>query len=248
MTRVGVAGALGRMGRTVCGAVDRASDLELVGGFDQAEAGRSLKDVLGLSREGGVLYDDLAKFYDGAKPDVVVDFTTHPATLAVANEAVARGISPVIGATGRTSQEEAELAALCRERSVGAALVPNFALGAVLMMKFSETAARYFPTVEVIELHHDGKKDAPSGTARLTAQRIATAAGRSEVPIHSVRLRGLVAHQEVLFGGEGETLTIRHDSMSRDSFMNGVLLAVRNVRAKRGLVIGLDAFMEGATS
>jgi 4-hydroxy-tetrahydrodipicolinate reductase len=248
MTRVGVAGALGRMGRTVCAAVDRASDVELVGGFDQAEAGRPLKDVLGLSRGGGLLYDDLAKFYDGAKPDVVVDFTTHPATLAVVKEAVVRGISPVIGATGRTSQEEAELAAICRERSVGAALVPNFAIGAVLMMRFSEEAARFFPTVEVIELHHDGKKDAPSGTARLTAQRIATAAGRNEVPIHSVRLRGLVAHQEVLFGGEGETLTIRHDSMSRDSFMNGVLLAVRNVRAKRGLVIGLDAFMEGAPS
>jgi 4-hydroxy-tetrahydrodipicolinate reductase len=111
------------------------------------------------------------------------------------------------------------------------------------MMRFAETAARYFPTVEVIELHHDGKKDAPSGTARLTARRIATAAGRSEVPIHSVRLRGLVAHQEVLFGGEGETLTIRHDSLSRESFASGVLLAVRNVRAKRDLVIGLDAFL-----
>lgn len=248
MTRVGVAGALGRMGRTVCAAVASASDLELVGGFDQAEAGRTLAEVLGFSRPAGLVYDDLAKFYDDAKPEVVVDFTTHPATLAVAREAVVRGVSPVIGATGRTSEEEAELAALCRERSVGAALVPNFAIGAVLMMRFAEAAARYFPTVEVIELHHDGKKDAPSGTARLTARRIATAAGRNDVPIHSVRLRGLVAHQEVLFGGEGETLTIRHDSMSRDSFMSGVLLAVRNVRSKRGLVVGLDAFLEGASS
>ena len=243
MTRVGVAGALGRMGRTVCAAVDGASDLELVGGFDQSGAGRPLAEALGLSRDAGLIYDDLAAFYEGAKPDVVVDFTTHPATVAVAREALVRGVSPVIGATGRTAEEEAELAALCRERSVGAALVPNFAIGAVLMMRFAETAARYFPTVEVIELHHDGKKDAPSGTARLTARRIATAAGRSEVPIHSVRLRGLVAHQEVLFGGEGETLTIRHDSLSRESFASGVLLAVRNVRAKRDLVIGLDAFL-----
>jgi 4-hydroxy-tetrahydrodipicolinate reductase len=248
VTRVGVAGALGRMGRTVCAALAAASDLELVGGFDQVEAGRPLAEALGLAGPTGLVYDDLAKFYDDAKPDVVVDFTTHPATLAVAREAVVRGISPVIGATGRTSEEEAELAALCHERSVGAALVPNFAIGAVLMMRFAETAARYFPTVEVIELHHDGKKDAPSGTARLTARRIATAAGRNEVPIHSVRLRGLVAHQEVLFGGEGETLTIRHDSMSRDSFMSGVLLAVRNVRSKRGLVVGLDAFLDGESA
>jgi len=242
--RVAVAGALGRMGRTVCAAISNAGDLELVGGFDQLEAGRSLAEVVGLPRSGGLLYDDLGAFYDGAKPEVVVDFTTHPATVAVAREAVVRGVSPVIGATGRSAAEEAELAALCRERGVGGALVPNFAIGAVLMMRFAEEAARYFPTVEVIELHHDGKKDAPSGTARLTARRIETAAARGEVPIHSVRLRGLVAHQEVLFGGEGEVLTIRHDSLSRDSFMSGVLLAVRAVRKQKQLVIGLDGLME----
>jgi len=232
------------MGRTVCAAVSNARDLELVGGFDQTEAGRPLREAVGLPRDGGALYDDLAAFYDGAKPEVVVDFTTHPATVAVAREAVLRGISPVIGATGRSAAEEAELAALCRERGVGGALVPNFAIGAVLMMRFAEEAARYFPTVEVIELHHDGKKDAPSGTARLTARRIETAAARGEVPIHSVRLRGLVAHQEVLFGGEGEVLTLRHDSLSRDSFMNGVLLAVRAVRQHDRLVVGLDGLME----
>jgi len=242
--RVAVAGALGRMGRTVCAAVSNADDLELVGGFDQTDAGRPLAEVVGLPRDGGLIYDDLATFYDRTKPEVVVDFTTHPATVAVAREAVLRGISPVIGATGRTAGEEAELVVLCRKHGVGGALVPNFAIGAVLMMRFSEEAARYFPTVEVIELHHDGKKDAPSGTARLTARRIETAVGRGEVPIHSVRLRGLVAHQEVLFGGEGEVLTIRHDSMSRDSFMTGVLLAVRAVRHRHELVIGLDGLME----
>lgn len=243
--RVAVAGALGRMGRTVCTAISKADDLELVGGFDQTDAGRPLADVVGLPREAGVIYDDVAALYDHAKPEIVVDFTTHPATVSVAREAVLRGISPVIGATGRTAAEEAELEALCRERGVGGALVPNFAIGAVLMMRFAAEAARFFPTVEVIELHHDGKKDAPSGTARLTARRIETAAGHGEVPIHSVRLRGLVAHQEVLFGGEGEVLTLRHDSLSRESFMTGVLLAVRAVRNHRELVIGLEGLMEG---
>jgi 4-hydroxy-tetrahydrodipicolinate reductase len=113
------------------------------------------------------------------------------------------------------------------------------------MMRFASEAARYFPTAEIVELHHDGKIDAPSGTAALTARRMTAASGR-DVPIHSVRLRGLVAHQEVLLGGEGETLTIRHDSLSRDSFMRGVLLAVRAVRAQRGLVVGLEALMESA--
>jgi 4-hydroxy-tetrahydrodipicolinate reductase len=243
--RVAVAGALGRMGRTVCTAISKADDLELVGGFDQTDAGRPLADVVGLPREAGVMYDDVAALYDHAKPEIVVDFTTHPATVSVAREAVLRGISPVIGATGRSAAEESELEALCRGRGVGGALVPNFAIGAVLMMRFAAEAARFFPTVEVIELHHDGKKDAPSGTARLTARRIETAAGRGEVPIHSVRLRGLVAHQEVLFGGEGEVLTLRHDSLSRESFMTGVLLAVRAVRNHRELVIGLEGLMEG---
>jgi len=246
--RVGVAGALGRMGRAVCAAVTEADGLELVGGFDRFNAGEPLAQVAGLPQPSGLLYDDLAAFYDGAKPEVVVDFTVYPATLEVAREAVVRGISPVIGATGRTAEEEAALAALCEARGVGAALVPNFAIGAVLMMRFAEEAARYFPTVEIVELHHDGKIDAPSGTAKLTARRIATAGGRSEVPIHSVRLRGLVAHQEVLLGGDGEVLTIRHDSLSRDSFMRGVLLAVRQVRKAPGLVVGLEGLMERSGS
>ena len=245
--RVGVAGALGRMGRAVCAAVTEADDLELVGGFDRFNAGQSLAEVAALPKPAGLLYDDLAAFYDGAKPEVVVDFTVHPVTVDVAREAIVRGISPVIGATGRSAEEEAALAVLCEQRGVGGALVPNFAIGAVLMMRFAEEAAPYFPTVEIIELHHDGKIDAPSGTAKLTARRIATAAGRAEVPIHSVRLRGLVAHQEVLLGGDGEVLTIRHDSLSRDSFMRGVVLAVRQVRKAPGLIVGLEGLMERAS-
>ena len=231
------------MGREVCATIGGASDLALVGGFDRERAGEDLQTVLGLSGPGGRIYGDIDAFYDECKPDVVVDFTVYPVSLDVARGAVERKISPVIGATGWTPEDQLAFADLCDEQGAGAALVPNFAIGAVLMMRFAEEAAKYFPTAEIVELHHDRKIDAPSGTAKLTASRMAKAAARDEIPVHSVRLRGLVAHQEVLFGGEGETLTIRHDSLSRASFMAGVLLAVRGVRAKRGLVVGLDAFL-----
>ncbi|HEY0797993.1 MAG TPA: dihydrodipicolinate reductase C-terminal domain-containing protein [Candidatus Baltobacteraceae bacterium] len=234
-----VAGALGRMGRVTCGALDKADDLELVGGFDRHQPGAQLQGLLGLRRPGGRLYDDVALLYDEAKPDVVVDFTVYPVSLDVAREAIERGISPVIGATGWTDEDRLAFADRCDELRIGAALVPNFAIGAVLMMRFAAEAAKFFPTAEIVELHHDGKIDKPSGTAKLTAERM----GR-EVPIHSVRLRGLVAHQEVLLGGEGETLTIRHDSLSRDSFMSGVLLAVRSVRSRPCFSLGLDPLLE----
>ncbi len=242
MIRVAVAGALGRMGAEVCRAVDTAADLELVGGFDRERAGEDIATVLGLSKPSGVLFDDVAQMYDAVKPDVVVDFTVYPVSVDVAREAVERKISPAIGATGWTDEDIVSFESMCDEYAVGAALVPNFAIGAVLAMRFSEIAVKFFPTAEIVELHHDGKLDAPSGTAKLTARRMAAAAGR-DVPTHSVRLRGLVAHQETLLGGEGETLTIRHDSLSRTSFMAGVLLVVRNVRGRTALTIGLDAFL-----
>ena len=245
-TRVAVAGALGRMGRETCAAVAHSDDLELVGGFARASA-NSLAAAIGLEDPAGRLYDDITNLYDEAKPDVVVDFTAYPMTLDVAREAVDRGISPVVGATGWTDEDEVSFADLCDERGVGAAIVPNFAIGAVLAMRFAEEAARWFPTFEIVELHHDRKRDAPSGTAKLTARRVAKAAARETVPIHSVRLRGLVAHQEVLFGGEGELLTIRHDSFARSSFMQGVLLAIRGVHARRTLAVGLDSFLEAAS-
>jgi 4-hydroxy-tetrahydrodipicolinate reductase len=233
--RVAVAGALGKMGQEACAAIEGSDDLELVGGFARARAG----EALGTGR----LFDDVTDLYDAAKPDVVVDFTVYPATLVVAREAVERRISPVIGATGWTDEDRVSFESMCDEYGVGAAIVPNFALGAVLAMRFAAQAAPYFPTAEIIELHHDRKLDKPSGTAKLTAERIATASGRDVVPIHSVRLRGLVAHEEILFGGEGEVLTIRHDSLSRSSFMPGLLLAVRGVRERKKLVVGLDAFL-----
>jgi 4-hydroxy-tetrahydrodipicolinate reductase len=245
MIRVAVAGALGRMGRATCAAVARAGDLELVGGFARHHRGEPLAGLAGLSVPTGRVYDDVGELYDETKPDVVVDFTVYPISLDVGREAVDRGIAPVIGVTGWPEEDVLAFADRCDEAGVGAVLAPNFALGAVLMMRFASDAARYFPTAEVIELHHDAKRDKPSGTARLTAERIAVAAGRHEpVPIHSVRLRGLVAHQEVLFGGTDEVLTIRHDSLSRESFMSGVLLAIRKVRGLRGLAIGLDPLLD----
>jgi len=236
------------MGREACAALDAADGLDLVGGFARRRAGEELAATLGLARPAGRIYDDVAHLYDQTLPDVVVDFTVYPVTVDVAREAIERRISPVIGATGWTGEDEMSFESMCDEYGVGAAIVPNFAIGAVLMMRFAAEAAPFFPTAEIVELHHDGKRDAPSGTSKATARRIAAAAVRAEVPIHSVRLRGLVAHQEVLFGGEGETLTIRHDSLSRSSFMAGMLLAVRGIRAHKGLVTGLEAFLGGATS
>lgn len=242
--RVAVAGALGKMGRTVCGAVISSDDLQLVGGYDRHQSGTSLQEALALGRPAGKLYDDLDALYDETKPDVVVDFTVYPGSLDVSRAAVERGISPVIGATGWTEEDIVAFDDLCDEHGTGALIAPNFAIGAVLMMQFAEEAAKHFPTVEIIELHHDAKIDAPSGTARLTGKRLdAVRAGigrDTPVAIHSVRLRGLVAHQEVLFGGTDELLTIRHDSLSRQSFMPGVLLACRRVRQLPGLAVGLE--------
>ncbi len=228
MIRVAVAGALGRMGTIARSAVREADDLEYVGGF----ARRSVPQER--------IVDDLEALLASTAPDVLVDFTTYPTTLEVAHAAITQGVSPVVGATGWSDRERGELERAAIERGVGAMLVPNFAVGAVLMMRFAEEAARFFPTAEIVEIHHDGKRDKPSGTAKLTAERVAGAGGPAEVPIHSVRLRGAVAHQEVLFGNTGEMLTIRHDSLSRESFAAGIVYAVRHVRELRGLSVGLQ--------
>ena len=200
--RVAVAGAAGKMGQAVCEAVSGAPDMELSGQADPA-LGTSLTDVL-------------------PHADVVVDFTRPDTALENALQCVRAGVHVVIGTTGF------DLEPLRAEQGANVFVAPNFAIGAVLMMRFSAEAARHFPKAEIIELHHDRKLDAPSGTAARTASLMAPEMD-DEVPIHSVRLPGLVAHQEVIFGGLGETLTIRHDSLSRESFMPGVLLAVRKV-------------------
>lgn len=208
MIRVAVSGAAGRMGATVCEAVDGADDLELSGRADP-RLDTALADVI-----------------DGA--DVVVDFTTPDVALDNVGETLASGTHAVVGTTG-FDLDELRAAAEKAPEGTRCFVAPNFAIGAVLMMQFARKAAAHMPEAEIVELHHDGKKDAPSGTAKRTAGLIADAGGNVHEPIHSVRLPGLVAHQAVIFGGEGETLTIRHDSIDRHSFMPGVLLAVRRV-------------------
>ena len=239
--RVGVAGALGRLGRVASAAIDAADDLHLAAAFARDGAGEPLSERIGCGGD-ALVFDDLDEFY-GVAMDVVVDCTVYPVTLDVARGAVDAGVSPVIGATGWTEEDVISFQDDCDEANVGAMLVPNFSIGAVLMMKLATQVAPLIPHVEIIEMHHDGKRDAPSGTAKLTAQRIREAGGPANVPIHSVRLPGLVAHQEVIFGGLGEILTIRHDSLARESFAAGILLAVRNVRAHPGLAVGLESLL-----
>ena len=232
MVRVAVAGALGRMGRVAHAALLSAPGLTYAVGLahDRVEAES--------------IVDDLDELVQRFSPDVLLDLTTHPASVVISMAALELGVRPVIGASGWTPDERAALETLALDRGLGAMIVPNFSIGAALMMRFSEMAARIFPTVEIIELHHDQKKDAPSGTARRTAERIVAQGRVADVPIHSVRLRGLVAHQEVLFGNTGEVLTIRHDSLSRESFVAGMLAASAAVMHVSGLVVGLDALLD----
>ena len=218
--KVVVSGAAGRMGETVSGAVETAEDLELVGRADP-QLGTKVTDTL-----------------EGA--DVMVDFTTPDAAPANVSDAIAAGVHAVVGSTGfdlgelRRTVQRIQTDANCF-------VAPNFAIGAVLMMEVSKQIAEHMPEVEIIELHSAQKLDAPSGTAKRTAELIREAGGNVHEPIHSVRLPGLVAHQEVTFGGEGQTLSIRHDSTDRSSFMPGVLLAVRSVSALPArFVVGLE--------
>lgn len=227
MIRVAVAGALGRLGRVAVQAMQNTAGVLYAGGFARARV------------PGERIFDDVRELFAVEKPDVLLDVTTHPSSFEISMEAVAHGVRPVIGATGWHSSEREAIDAAARARGIGALIVPNFSLGAILMMRFAEEAAKLFPSIEIVELHHDQKKDAPSGTARLTADRIAQAGGPDDVPIHSVRLRGLLAHQEVLFGTDGEVLTIRHDSLSRESFAPGMRAAVRLVMKVTGLQVGL---------
>jgi 4-hydroxy-tetrahydrodipicolinate reductase len=240
--RVMVVGAKGRVGRCLVRGVEEADDLVLAGAVDQE--------------------DDLAGALSNERPEVAIDFTTPDAVYGNVRTILEHGVHAVVGTTGMSAEQLGKLDALAREKSVGCLVAPNFALGAVLMMRFAEEAARHLPWVEVIERHHEHKLDAPSGTAATTAERIAGArssaptpekekesapgarGGRVEgVPVHSIRLPGSVAHQEVLFGGPGETLSIRHDTIDREVFVPGVLTAVRGIAAHTGLVRGLEPIL-----
>ena len=261
--RVGVFGAGGKMGSTVCAAVAADPELELVAAVDPFHAGIDLPQ-LGIAATGLQVARSADAITD-AGAEVVVDFTVLDAARQNMRWCAGNGVHAVVGTTGFSDDDVAELRALFDASSANAVIAPNFAIGAVLMMRFAELAAPYFETAEVIELHHDAKIDAPSGTAMLTAQRMAAASsdwatdptektvvegarggeGPGGIRVHSVRLRGLVAHQEVVLGTTGQSLSIRHDSYDRTSFMPGVLLAVREVRNRSGLTIGLDALLDG---
>jgi 4-hydroxy-tetrahydrodipicolinate reductase len=224
MIRVAVAGAAGRMGETVCAAVEGAADMELVGRADP-RLGVSIEEVL-----------------PGA--DVLVDFTTPDTALENALACVRAGVHVVIGTTGFDPAPLAQAQPEAGRPRANVLIAPNFAIGAVLMMRFAEEAARHMQKAEIIELHHDRKLDAPSGTAARTAQLMAAATGGPPPPIHSVRLPGLVANQEVILGDLGQTLSIRHDTISRESFMPGVLLAVRRVGTlEHSPLIGLEGLL-----
>ena len=261
--RVGVLGATGRMGRATCEAVLDAPGLDLVAAVARATGiGRPLRDLVPGAPEGLVVGEDLSDLL-AAEAEVVVDFSRPEATAAAVEGLLGEGVHLVSGTTGLPPEVMDDLGNLAGKADHGNAVwAPNFALGAVLAMHFAAVAGRFYPAAEVIELHHQGKADAPSGTALRTARAIAAArggpggpgAGSESVPgvrggevegvrVHSVRLPGLVAHQEVIFGGQGEVLTLRHDSLDRSSFMPGVLLAVRQVGTRPGLTVGLEPLL-----
>ncbi|MGQ0743021.1 MAG: 4-hydroxy-tetrahydrodipicolinate reductase [Acidimicrobiales bacterium] len=257
MIRVGVFGAAGRMGSLVCKAVADDPDLALAAAVDPHHAGLDLRHATGVDVAGVTMAADSSALVS-AGVEVAVDFTHLEAARSNLAWCAAAGVHAVVGTTGWTHQDLADLAA--QFTSSNCFIAPNFAVGAVLMMRFAELAAPWFESAEILELHHDAKVDAPSGTAMLTAERMAQASqswsadptrnelvpgarggqGPGGIRVHSVRLRGLVAHQEVMLGTTGQSLSIRHDSYDRACFMPGVLLAVKAVAERPGLTIGLD--------
>ncbi len=258
--RVGVFGAGGRMGATVCRAVDAAADLELVAAVDPFHAGLDLRQVTGVDLP--IQLGSGAEVFSDSGVEVAVDFTEVEAGRENVQWLADHGIHAVVGTTGFTD-DDIELFRT-RFSTSNCVVAPNFAIGAILMIRFAEIAAPFFDTAEVIELHHDKKIDAPSGTAMHTVERMAAASSdwapdpttavvvegargaavAEGIHVHSVRLRGLVAHQEVLLGTEGQTLSLRHDSYDRTSFMPGVVLAIRAIGSHPGVTVGLDSLMD----
>ncbi len=241
--RVLVSGAAGKMGREVCRAVLVDQELSLVGAVDISMVNTDIGELIGLGKIGVLIQNNLEETIKSSQPDVVVDFTHPGAVMNNIRKTLNARVHTVIGTTGITEDNLFEVKSLCEKKGVNAFIAPNFAVGAVLMMKLSEIAARFLPDVEIIELHHKQKVDAPSGTALKTAQGISRITNNPNIPIHSVRLPGLVAHQEVIFGGTGQTLTIRHDSIDRTSFMPGVIMAIKNVGQRPGLTYGLEQLL-----
>lgn len=250
--RIGVIGAAGRMGQTVCAAIAADKNLELVAAVDSAASGSMI--------EGLTIAKDLRALAD-AKVEVAVDFTVAAASRINLPWLAMHNVHAVVGTTGFTDADISEFKKIFT--SSNCIVAPNFAIGAVLMMRFAEIAAPFFDTAEIIEIHHENKIDSPSGTAIATANRIAAASntwvkdptsheaiagargarGPADIPIHAVRMRGVVANQEVIFGTRSQTLTIRHDTIDRASFMPGVVLACKNIAEHKGFTLGLDKFL-----
>ena len=263
MKNIVVSGALGKMGQEVVKLVDRKDDFNLVGAVDVDKNGENIQDVLNLTDENAEISNNLTKTLQKSSVDAVVDFTTPQVIMDNIRTACELGVDMVVGTTGITEADLAEVKELTAEKNNKVIIAPNFAIGAILMMEFSKKAAKFLDDVEIIEQHHDGKLDAPSGTAIKTAELIeenlaaaedeveeieklkgARGAEKGDINIHSVRLPGLVAHQEVIFGGEGQTLKLRHDSINRRSFMPGVALAIQKLDEISGVVYGLDNLIE----
>jgi 4-hydroxy-tetrahydrodipicolinate reductase len=261
--KVAVSGAAGKMGRQVIAAIAGSADLELTGAVDLVGIGEDAGSLAALEPLGIPVTGSLENLLQRGETTVLVDFTTPLTIMQNIETALRLRVTPVVGTTGISEKDLSLIEQWVAKYDTGAVIVPNFALGAILMMKMAEICARFFPEVEIIELHHNGKIDAPSGTALKTAQLIAAA--RREPPsvdsslekvsgarggnlggihLHSVRLPGLVAHQEVIFGGEGQIVTIRHDSLSRSSFMPGVLQAIRQAPAVKTLVYGMENLLD----
>lgn len=236
--RVLIAGALGRTGREMARLLPAYDDIEVVGGISPSGHGQDLGRAVSGQDSGTLIYPDLPAALSAVEADVLVDFTVAAAAVVNATAALRSGLRPVVGTTGLAETDIAHLAELADERGLAVAVIPNFAIGAALLERYCADAARYLSDCTIIELHHNRKLDAPSGTARQLSSAIAAALadGHREPDIYSVRLPGLVAHHEVIFGGLGQTLTLRHDSISRESFAPGVALTVRAVMKRTGLI------------
>lgn len=257
--RVLVTGAAGRMGQAVMQGVLEDPECTLVGAVDVCCTGTDAGTILGMDKIGVSVEEDLSRTIRESVPDVMVDFTLPEVAQFNIKTALEMGVYPVVGTTGLSEQSMEEIFSICESGNLGAFFAPNFAIGAVLMMQYAKNAAKFLPNVEIVELHHDQKKDAPSGTALRTVELIAQSRGEyiknssgfekikgsrggeyEGIHIHSIRLPGFVAHQEVIFGGLGQTLSIRHDSISRESFIPGVLLAVKEAPKRQGVIVGLE--------
>lgn len=259
--KVAVCGACGKMGQEVIKAVLSQEDIQLVAAIDIHNTGKDIGELVNNTSTGVIITKDLQETLINSNPDVIVDFTSPELIYANSLVAIECGVRPVIGTTGLSEEQLSELEKLSKEKEISVLIAPNFAIGAILMMKYAAQASVYFENAEIIELHHNRKKDAPSGTAIKTAQLMTEARAKfstdnipetefiegarggvtdSNIHIHSVRLPGYIASQEVIFGSMGQTFTIRHDSFNRECYMDGVLLAIRHVMKNNNFVYGLE--------